>query len=162
MSGPMMLLWIEKVLKPYINMAPTGIFPLLFLDSYQVHKMSSMNATINDLCMEVIIIPPGCTGLTQPVNFSFNKPFKNHVWDNYEEWMMEDKRDLTVPPHWIDVARWVVAAEKDMTTKIQKNAWNWKGLEYFLTNNNTEMAGGNMVAGGMGEGCIKSVASGLS
>ena len=70
---------------------------------------------------------------------------------------MEDKRDLTVPPHRIDVARWVVAAQKDMTTKIQKNAWNRKGLEYFLHNNNTEMAGGNTGAGGMGEGGIDSM-----
>ena len=100
MSEPMMLLWIEKILKPYITMAPTGIvLPLLFLDSYQVHKMATMNAAINNLGVEVIIIPPGCTGLTQPVNVSFNKPFKNNVLNHYEERMMEKGRDLTVPPY---------------------------------------------------------------
>ena len=122
MSEPLMLLWIDKVLAPYVAGAPTGVVPLLFLDSYQVHKMASVNAAINNLGVEVVIIPPGCTGLTQPVDVGFNKPFKNNVRDHYEEWMMEAGRDLTVPPRRIDVARWIVAVEKDITSKILKNA----------------------------------------
>jgi hypothetical protein len=95
MSQPLMLLWIKKVLiTPYIVGAPTGVVPLLFLDSYQVHKMPSMNAAISDLGVEVIIIPPGCMGLTQPVDIGYNKPFRNRVWDHYEEWMMEKGKDL--------------------------------------------------------------------
>ena len=105
--------------------------PLLFLDSYQVHKMPSVNAAINNLGVEVVIIPPGCTGLTQPVDVGYNKPFKNCVRDHYEEWMMEDGRDLRLPPRRVDVAKWVVAAEKNMTTTILRNSWNKKGLEYF-------------------------------
>ena len=73
--------------------------------------------------------------------------------------MIEDKRDLTVPPCWINVARWVVAAEEDMTTKILKNAWNQKGIEYILTKNNTETAVENMLAGGVGVDDIESVAN---
>ena len=53
MSEPMMLLWIEKVIKPYVATAPTGIVPLLFLDSYQVYKMASPQSTLG---VEVIII----------------------------------------------------------------------------------------------------------
>ncbi len=76
MSEPLMLLWIEKALAPYITSAATGVVPLLFLDSYQVNKMPSVNTAIKDLGLEVIIIPPGCTGLTQPINVGYNKPFK--------------------------------------------------------------------------------------
>ena len=94
MSKPLLFLWIEKVLAPYVAGAPTGVVPLLFLESYQVHTMPSVNAAIKDLGMEVIIIPPGCTGLTQPINGGYNKPLKNHVQDQYEEWMMEKGRDL--------------------------------------------------------------------
>ncbi len=32
-----------------------------------------------DLGVDVIILPPGCTGVTQPVNIGYNKPFKNLV-----------------------------------------------------------------------------------
>ena len=68
MSERYMLLWVEKILKPYVAAAPAGVMPLLFLDSYQVHKMAPVNVAINDLGVEVIIIPPGCTGLTQMVD----------------------------------------------------------------------------------------------
>ena len=138
---------MDKVLAPYVAGAPTGVVPLLFLDSYQVHKMALVNAAINNLGVEVVIIPPGCTGLTQPVDVGFNKPFKNNVRDHYEEWMMEAGRDLTVPPRRIDVARWIVAAEKDITSKILKNAWNRKSLEYFPL---PKVAEANTLAGGVG------------
>ena len=131
MSERYMLLWVEKILKPYIATAPAGVMPLLFLDSYQVHKMASVNAAINDLGVEVIIIPPGCTGLTQPVDVEYNKPFKDHVRDLYEERMMEPGHDLTRPPCRMDVAKWIVAAEERMGAQILKNAWKRKGLEYF-------------------------------
>ena len=86
------------MLKPYVATAPPGIMPLLFLDSYSVHQMASVNHAINDLGVEVIIIPPGCTGLTQPVDVGYNKPFKDRLRDQYKEWMMEPDRDLTKPP----------------------------------------------------------------
>ena len=44
---------------------------------------------------------------------------------------MEPERDLRFPPHRVDVARWVVGAEKSMITQILQNAWNQKGLQYF-------------------------------
>ena len=56
MSEHFMLLWVEKILKPYVATAPAGVMPLLFLDSYQVHNMASVNAAINDLGVEEIII----------------------------------------------------------------------------------------------------------
>ena len=82
-------------------------------------------------CVEEIIIPPGCTGLTQPVDVGYNKPFKDCVRDLYEEWMMEPGCDLTRPPRRLDVAKWIVAAEERMGAQILKNAWKRKGLVYF-------------------------------
>ena len=35
MDERVMLLWVEKVLKPYVEAAPDGIIPILFLDSYR-------------------------------------------------------------------------------------------------------------------------------
>ncbi len=131
MSERMMLLWVETVLKPYVATAPPGITPLLFLDIFKVHMMASINNAINDLGVQVIIIPPGCTGLTQPVDVGYNKPFKNCVRDYYEDWMMASGRDLKQPPRRLDIATWVVEAEKRMTGKIMRNAWKKTGLKYF-------------------------------
>jgi hypothetical protein len=73
--------------------------------------------------------------------------------------MMEAGRDLTVPPRRIDVARWIVAAEKDITSKILKNAWNRKSLEYFPLPNVVEA---NTLAGGVGVVGNESESDGVS
>ncbi len=44
---------------------------------------------------------------------------------------MEPGRDLTKPPCWQDVAKWVVAAEKHIGATIIRNVWNMKRLEDF-------------------------------
>ena len=131
MSESLMLMWIQQSLAPYVALAPDGIIPLLFLDSYGVHKMGSVNRAINDLGVEVIIIPPGCTGITQPVDIRYNKPFKGLVRDQYEEWMVKDSEDLSVPPRRVDIARWIVHAEKNMKQSTLVNAWMRHDLEYF-------------------------------
>ena len=131
MSENLMMMWIDQVLKPYVETAPPGVVPLLFLDSYGVHKMGTVNQAINDLGVEVIIIPPGCTGVTQPVDVGYNKPFKNHVRDKYEKRMIEESADLAKPPTHKNVAQWIVASEIDMTPIILRNAWKWGGLSYF-------------------------------
>ena len=131
MSENLMLMWVEKVLKPYVATAPPGITPLLFLDSFGVHKMGSVNRAINDLGVEVIIIPPGCTGLTQPVDVGYNKPFKGLIRDKYEEWMIKESEDLTKPPRRVDIAHWIVKSEQEMSATTLRNAWMRHDLEYF-------------------------------
>lgn len=131
MSESLMMMWIQKILKPYVDMAPEGIIPLLFLDSYGVHKMGSVNRAINNLGVQVIIIPPGCTGVTQPVDVGYNKPFKGLVRDKYEEWMVKDSEDLSKPPRRVDIARWIVQSEREMKPATLCNAWMRHDLEYF-------------------------------
>ncbi len=84
MSENLMMMWIDQVLKPYVESAPKGGVPLLFLDSYGVHRMGTVNQAINDVGVEIIIIPPSCTGVTQLIDVGYNKPFKNHVPDKYK------------------------------------------------------------------------------
>jgi hypothetical protein len=71
-----MLEWVEMVLKPYLSGAPHHIGPLILLDSFKVHMLGSAVQEIQSLGAEVKFIPPGCTGLVQPVDVGFNKPFK--------------------------------------------------------------------------------------
>ena len=131
MSENLMMMWIEKSLAPYVAQAPDGVIPLLFLDSFGVHKMGSVNRAISDLGVEVIIIPPGCTGVTQPVDIGYNKPFKGLVRNKYEEWMIHESEDLTKPPRRVDIARWIVDAESEMKKSTLVNAWMRHDLEYF-------------------------------
>ena len=68
MDENVMLMWVEKVLKPYILNAPEDIVPILFLDSFRCHMMASVVGKIQELGIKVEHIPGGCTGLCQPVN----------------------------------------------------------------------------------------------
>ena len=52
------------------------VIPVLILDSYRCHMMASVVHRIQDLGVEVIHIPGGCTSLCQPVDVGLNKPFK--------------------------------------------------------------------------------------
>ncbi len=123
MSKSLMLTWIEQSLTPHVATAMEGIIPLLFLDSFSVQLMGSVNRTINALGVEVIMIPPGCTGVMQ---------LKGLVRDQYEEWMVKDSNDLsTPPPGRVDVTRLIVAAEREMKLSTKVNAWMRHDLEYF-------------------------------
>ena len=46
--------------------------------------------------------------------------------------MVEDSEDLTKPPRRVDIARWIVAAERNMKkSTLGVNAWMRHDLEYF-------------------------------
>jgi hypothetical protein len=137
MSEALMMMWIKQILKPYVLSAPLEITPVLFLDSFGIHKMGSVHCAINDCGCEVIIIPPGCTGLTQPVDVGYNKPFKGLICDKYEEWMVKESKDLSIVPRRIDVARWIAQSEVEMDAEILHNAWMRHDLEFFPCDSDT-------------------------
>ncbi len=74
MDEKVMLMWVDKILKPNVMTAPDGVVPLVFLDSYRCHMMASVVEAVQDLGVEVEHIPGGCTGLCQPVDVGVNKP----------------------------------------------------------------------------------------
>ena len=69
-------------------MASVGIIPILFLDSFKVHLLGSVANTIQGLGVELKIIPPGCTGLVQPIDVGINTPFKANMRKIYMEWLI--------------------------------------------------------------------------
>ena len=76
MDERVMLLWVEKVLKPYVEAAPDRIIPILFLDSYRCHMMSSVVDSIQALGVEVEHIPGGahiCASLWMSASTSHSR-----------------------------------------------------------------------------------------
>jgi hypothetical protein len=76
-----MLRWVNKILKPYlkVNPPPPGIVPVILLDAYRCHMMVSVTDAIAELGIEIIHIPGGCTGLTEPLDVGINMPFMSRV-----------------------------------------------------------------------------------
>ena len=83
---------------------------------------------ITDLGVEVIHIPGSCTGLVQPLNVGYNRPFKVCIRGKWQEWMME-----MVERSGEDVSAWIVESywDLDCKTKMIKNAWLKSGYEWF-------------------------------
>ena len=123
-SEDIMMEWVDDVLAPYVATAPPGIIPILFLDSFKVHMLGSVVSKIQALGVEVEFIPPGCTGLVQPVDVGYNKAFKCKVKDQYFDWLMKQDPDAPIAKTTQrQVVEWILSAEKNITTEVIRNAW---------------------------------------
>ena len=80
-------------------------------------------------------IPPGCTGMVQPVDVGYNKPLKAQFRMRYTDWMLQQDPSLPIPsPDRQQVASWILAAERAVTDEVVCNAWRKMGFSYFPDN----------------------------
>ncbi len=122
----------RRVLAPDVATAPAGVVPILFLDSFSVHLKGSVVNKIQDLGVQVEFIPPGCTGLLQPVDVGFNKAFKAKLRTEYNGWLLEQDPDLPIPGTTrCDVSNWIIAAEKGITEETLQNSQGTPTLERY-------------------------------
>ena len=133
MDKAVMWLWVDKVLKPYIQYAPAGIHTIILLDQYRCHMMESVVNKIQDLGCAVDHIPAGCTGLAQPVDVGIGKPFKNRVRRHWEDWMLEAgvAHASTKAPSRERFAQWCIDSLNALSTDIVKNSWRHGDYLYF-------------------------------
>ena len=133
MDEEAMIVWVDQVLRPYIETAPAGILPILFLDSYRCHMMASVVGMIQDLGVEVEHIPGGCTSLCQPVDIGVNKPFKNRIRNQWEEWMIAEglANGTTSPPTRENIVEWTRIATNSLPAQMIQNAWRHGQYSWF-------------------------------
>ena len=133
MDKIVMHMWVERVLAPHVATAPWWVVPIHYLDSYRYHVMAEVLHAIQDLGVEVKIIPGGCTCLCQPINVSANKPFKERVRTYWQEWHVSeglagvsDDGKVTPPTREL-IANWCLAAYQSVPTQNLINAWQKTG-----------------------------------
>ncbi|KAE8995374.1 hypothetical protein PF005_g16837 [Phytophthora fragariae] len=77
--------WITKIWRPSVDGCR-----MLLLDSLKVHKMASIRELLEDECStQVQYIPPGVTGLSQPMDESVMRTFKRKIEDLYVKYHTE-------------------------------------------------------------------------
>ena len=128
-----MIKWIDHILAPDVRSAtPKGIVPILFLDSFAVQMKASVVNKIQDLGVQVEFIPPGCTGLLQPVDVGYNKAFKAKLRTEYNTCLLNQDPDQPIPTTTRrDIANWIVAAAANIVDDTLKNLWRKTGYSYF-------------------------------
>jgi DDE superfamily endonuclease len=125
---------VDRVLCPYVETAPVGIIPILYLDSYCCHMMASVVGKIQDIGVEVEHIPGGCTSLCQPVDIGINKPFKDRIRQQWEDWMIAEglANGTTSPPTREHIVAWVRTAMNNLPAQMIRNAWRHGQYSWFL------------------------------
>ena len=133
MDEDVMHTWIEKVLAPYVKGAPPNVRPVILLDSYRCHIMSSIVDLIVGLGVHVKTIPGGCTPLCQPMDVGIGKPLKSRCRDLWDQWMIDQgiERAVCTPPSRKTMAEWVIATVQSFSRQTIMNSWMHDDYRYF-------------------------------
>jgi hypothetical protein len=76
MDGEVMLRWIDGVWNKSCQHNQPGGESILVMDSLSGHLTNSVMEKLRTNSVHSIIVPGGCTSILQPLDVSFNKPFK--------------------------------------------------------------------------------------
>jgi len=133
MDECIVLMWVERVLQPYITSALEGIVPILLLNMYHCHMMTTVVTTIKGLGVEVENITGGCTGFCQLINAGISKSLKSNIQEIWTEWMIQEGlRGMKMSrPSREEVANWMCKSYF-LKEKIVRNSWGHSKYSWFI------------------------------
>ena len=97
--------------------------------------MAGVVTRIQNLGVEVVHIPGGCTSLCQPVDIGVNKPFKNRLRsEQWQTWMINEdlQHGTTSAPTRALIIQWCHFAMNDLPAQMVRNAWRHAEYSWFL------------------------------
>jgi hypothetical protein len=109
--------WIDSELIP--SLQPTAQDEvLLALDAAAFHKTPEILQKLRDNHIITALVPPGCTGILQPLDTAVNKPFKELLREQTELYTdaREDAGD--------DIEKWSVSQKRVIVTHVVGVAWD--------------------------------------
>lgn len=127
MDSVRMLEWIEKVWKPW-TATKNGKPTLLVMDEFSAHMTTAVRNAIADCGSYYELIPGGYTSKLQAMDVGLNKPFKNHIRDQYDDWCLNRDETTTTKPLRTDVSQWVHESWHSIESAVISNTWHHIGL----------------------------------
>jgi hypothetical protein len=128
------LLWIDRVLVPYLQEKAAGAPAAILLDEFRVHWTEEVGARFQALGITPYRIPGGCTGLAQPIDVGIGKPFKDYVRAKWWEWLDDNGPDDSIVRSATRElgCQWVAESwETNITQETVQNSWRKTGFSYF-------------------------------
>ena len=95
--------------------------------------MAGVVTRINNLGVEVVHIPGGCTSLCQSVDIGVNKPFKNRLHSEWQTWMINEglQHGTTSAPTRAHIIKWCRFAMNDLLAQMVRNLWRHAEYSWF-------------------------------
>ena len=60
---------------------------LFVWESFEAHMTKDVRELLQQMKTDNAFIPGGCTKYVQAPNVVWNKPFKGHIMESYDEWL---------------------------------------------------------------------------
>ncbi|KAM7303791.1 putative POGO family transposase [Ixodes scapularis] len=101
---------------------------MLVLDAFRGHLTDEVKNAIREAKSDLFVILGGTTSQLQPLHVCINKPFKDRVRREYEEWLADNNKELT-PAGRVkrasisQVAKWISNAWEAMPRSIVSRAF---------------------------------------
>jgi len=108
--------WLSKQLLPELVGLPT----LLIMDLLRSYKTKPVKKLLKKNDVTLSLVPAGCTGIAQPVNISFNRPFKDMLKKEIDKEF--ERADNNIDPNDITGSS-AVGEMRVMMTKCVGEAW---------------------------------------
>ena len=111
---------------------------LLVWDAFRAHTTDRTKATVRDVYnSDMAVIPGGCTSKLQPADVSWNRPFKDHFRNVYDDWLVDGAVELTrggdrTPPGRPLLMRWIKDAWDSVTPDIVRKSFKVCGISSAL------------------------------
>lgn len=116
--------WVEQVWVP-----ETEWVNLLLLDSFKVHKMATVRSMLETLSStRVEYVPPGLTGVSQPMDVAVMKSFKNQCSNLYVQKITQGYEFATASNKRKLIAAVVVEAWERISSDTIRNGFLRAGL----------------------------------
>jgi hypothetical protein len=121
-----MLQWIDLVWAPFCEGKPRTY---LIMDEFSAHKTAAVMSRFAELGTYVDIIPGGYTSKLQAMDVGVNKPFKAHIRDQFERFMLECHiRQAPFKPTTLEISNWIDYAWSHITASTLSNTWRRIGI----------------------------------
>ena len=111
---------------------------LMVWDTFRGHGTDQVKSLMRKkFNTDVIYIPGGCTSKLQPADVSWNKPFKNHLQNPYDEWLFSGEKTYTAAgnmraPTVKLLLQWIKEAWDKITPEIIRKSFKKTGISCAL------------------------------
>ena len=113
-------LWVETVWKPFENENKS----LLIWDEFEGHQQQLLPKNTN-----LVVVPPNCTPILQPLDVCINKPFKDKIrslWTNHITQKYKNNETKTISKK--QLLDWICISWNNIDESIIKNAFLTTGI----------------------------------